>query len=444
MTEMHSLAARALAVVAALLLGVGLIKPWMQVPTGFVDRPDGTVRCTTVRPWTALPFQATCLAFSLVMGFGHAWHRRTSDRKAMLAAAFFSSQLFFPYVVMAWEPPLSARANWLHIQHENLVWLGGDLCTNLEFSRTSWKDFVYMVDTPRQINVMRMPSSGLGAFQFGRLMTWFETLGYSNRFCQFVGMGWIAALFGTVLLIMAECLPGGRLERRRAVRAGTAGVAAFALGVLAAAVPVVAASLDLDQSRNAAARGFYDEAERGLEDAVRALPALREDTFYVAQRGLLDVRRGRLNTFEGRLFRANLLERQGRYGGSMEEVQRLLAETPRGTAVHREALRAILRAGIHALNGQRNDLACTWLEQVLREEPCDLKANYALQLAYLRTGRRRELERLVKELVAVYAFFQMPTKAIVMASSYENAMFAALREHDLTATNQYALKAKKP
>jgi tetratricopeptide (TPR) repeat protein len=431
-----------MAVLAAGLLIVALIKPWMEVPDRIVEGLGGEVRCLTVRPRSAVPFRLMCSAFALVMGFGHAWHRRTSDRKAMLAASFLSMQLFFPYVVMAWEPSLSARANWLQMQHENLSWLGGDLCTNLEFGRKSWRDFVYLVDTPRQINVIRMPSTGLGVFQFGRLMTWFEMLGYSNRFCQFVRMGWITALFGTTFLIMAECLPAGRLNRRRAVRAAAVGAATFAVCLVAATTPVVFASLALDRCRDAVAHGLYDDADRFLHRAIEALPAFREDTFYVAQLGLLDFRRGR-RTPEGRLFRANLLERQGRYAQAMHDYQELIASTPPGTAVRREAVRAVLRAGLHALNGQRYDLACGWLEQVIREEPCNLKANYALQLAYLRTWRRADLERMVRRIVATYECFQMPTKAIVISSSYENAMLAAYREHDLAAAYQYSLKAKK-
>ncbi|QEH34223.1 hypothetical protein OJF2_27580 [Aquisphaera giovannonii] len=441
---MHCLASRALAVLAALLLIVALVKPWMEVPVDIRERPGEKVECIAARPRSAIPFRITCLAFSLVMGFGHVWHRRTSDRKAVLAAAFLSSQLFFPYVVMAWEPPLSARANWLHMQHENLTWLGGDLCTNLEYGRKSWKDSIYMVDTPRQINVVRLPSSGLGAFQFGRLMTWFEMLGYSNRFCQFVRMGWITAILGTTLLIMAECLPGGRLRRGRVVRAAASGMATFVAGVLVAVAPVIAASLELDRCRDSVARGLYDEAEEHLMRAKRRLPAFGEDTFYVAQLGLLDFRRGRLDTAAGRLFEANLLERQGRYAQSMDMYQDVLAREPSGTAVHREALRAVLRAGLHALNGQRNDLACRWLEQVLRSEPCNLKANYALQIAYLRAWRRGDLDRMVRRIVAIYGYFQMPTKEIVLAASHENALFAAYREHDLAAAQAHALKVRKP
>ena len=416
----------------------------MEVPSGFTTKPDGKVTCTTLRPRSAIPFRVSCLAFAVVIAGGHVWHRRTSDRKAMLSAAVLAVQLFFPSVVMAWEPTLSARANWLHIQHENLTWLGGDLFTNLEYSRVSWKDRVYLVDTPRQINVVRMPSSGLGAFQFGRLATWFETLGYSNRFCQFVKPGWIAAVFGMMLLILGECLPGGRLNRRRISLAATTGVATFLVGVLLVAIPVVTAARQLERAHRATALGLDNEAEMYLDRAVRALPSLGEDTFHIAQKGLLDFRRGHTNTPAGRLFHANLLERRGRYAQAMEEYQDLVARSPKTSAVHREALRAILREGTMALNAGRSDNAITWLEQVLREDPCNLKANYALQLAYLRNGRRVDLERLVRRIEATYAHFQMPTKSIVLASSHENEMFAALREHDLDATFRFSIKAKNP
>ena len=129
---------------------------------------------------------------------------------------------------------------------------------------------------------------------------------------------------------------------------------------------------------------------------------------------------------------------------AMEKYQSLVATTPPDSATHREAVRAILRAAIHALNGQRIDQAIAWFEQVLREEPCNLKANYGSQLAYLRTRRRLELERLVRRLAAVYGYFQMPTKAIVLASSYENAMLAAYRDRDIIDGEAFATKSRKP
>ena len=423
---------------------MGVVKPWMEVPSGFNFKPDGKVVCLTLRSKSELPFRASCLAFAATIAFGHVWHRRTSDRKAMLAASVLAVQFFFPSIVMDREPALAARANWLHIQHENLTWLGGDLFTNLEYSRESWKDRVYLVDTPRQINVVRMPSSGLGAFQFGRFATWFETLGYSNRFCQFVRPGWIAAMFGMTLLILGECLPEGRLNRRRVSLTLTAGVATFLVGVLLIALPVVTAARKLEHARRATALGLYNEASEYLDRAGNALPSLREDTFYIAQKGLLDFRRGRDDSFVGRLFRANLMERQGRYTQALEIYRALAVAGPKNSAVQREALRAVLREGTMALNAGRLDNAIVYLEEVLGQDPCNLKANYALQLAYLRAGRRAEVEQLVRRLEATYTYFQMPTKSIVLASSHENEMFASLREGDMDATFRYSIKAKSP
>jgi tetratricopeptide (TPR) repeat protein len=276
------------------------------------------------------------------------------------------------------------------------------------------------------------------------MAVWFDTMGYSNRYCQFIRQGWIAALFGMTLLIMSECLPGGRLNRRRFVRAGTAGMATFVAGVLAVSIPVVTAARHLERARRATALGLYDEAGGYLRGAVGALPAMGEDTFYVAQTGLLDFRLGRDGTLEGRLFRANLMERQGRYAQAMQVYKALVAETPSDGAVHREAVRSILREATHALNGGRFDDAITWFEAVLREEPCSLKANYGLQLTYLRSGRRAEVDGLVRRIEATYAYFQMPTKDIVLALSHENAMFAALRDGDVDATFRAAVKVRKP
>jgi hypothetical protein len=421
-----------------------MVKPWMEIPDGFRTDPAGKLICTTARPRSAIPFRVSCALFAGLMGFGHLWHRRTSDRKAMLAASTLSVQLFFPCFVMAWEPSMSAKANWLHIQHENLTWLGGDLCTNLEYSRKSWKDRIYLVDTPRQINVVRMPTSGLGAFQFGRMAVWFDTLGYSNRYCQFVKVGWIASLGGMSLLILGECLPGGRLSRRRVSLAATAFVGTFLVGVLTVGVPVIWAARSLERARRATALGMYDDARGHLRAAIKALPSLGEDTFYVAQTGLLDFRMGRLQTFEGRLFSANLLERQGRYSQAMQVYEALVEETPKNGAIHREALRAVLREATHAINGERFDDAIRWFELVLRDEPCNLKANFALQLAYLRNGQRADVERLVRRIELTYSYFQMPTKGIVLALSHENEMFAAIREGDTKAAFEYAVKVRKP
>ena len=85
------------------------------------------------------------------------------------------------------------------------------------------------------------------------MAVWFDTMGYSNRYCQFLKMGWIASIAGLSLLILSECLPGGRLSRRRAARALMAGVGTFLVGVLLVAVPVVTAARSLERARRSTA-----------------------------------------------------------------------------------------------------------------------------------------------------------------------------------------------
>jgi tetratricopeptide (TPR) repeat protein len=434
----HSLAARSMVVVGVLLLVGALVAPWMEVPSGFEDRADGKLICSTIQPRVALPVRAVCGCLAVAIVVGHLKHQRTGQRKAMLAASALTILLFFPTVVMNWEPSFSARVNWLQIQHENLTWFGGDVSTNLEYGRKSWKDRVYLVDTPRQINVVRMPNSGLGAFQAGRLSVWFDTLGYSEGFCQFARRGWFAAVLGATLLVMGECLPAGRLSHQRARLSILASLGTGLVGLLVVSLPVVIASRRLERARRMTALGQLDKAESYLRGAIRILPALREDTFFVAQLGLLDHRRGRDGTPEGQLFLANLLERQGRYAQANAIYATLLVEEPEGSAIRREANRALLRDAGYAMNIGRPEDAIRRLESVLAEEPCSLK------LAYLRTGRRDDLTRMVRRIEATYAQFPTPTKEIVLAQSHENEMFAAVKAGDMDATFRHSIGAKKP
>jgi len=425
----HRVAVWGMAAVGATLVAAALVWPWMTVPVRLERDASGTPRCLTAEPGPTIVFRAGCLAFGVLLTAGHVRRASTSARKAGLAGAWMAALAGYPFAAMSLDGRLSAEAAWLNVQHENLVWLGGDLPTNLEGGRSSWKEHVYLVDTPRQISVVQMPSSQLGAFRFARLMHWLDTLGYSNRFCQFVGRGWIAALLGAFLLACAECMPRGRLDRGRALSALGATACAGMLVVTLAAVPVLLAARSLERARGAIASGLYDVGRERLSRAARYLPALAEDTFFVAQTGLLDHRVHRARTREGRLFEAVLLERQGHFAQAFETFEQLLVESPPGSAVRREAIRALLRAAIHALNTGRNEQAIAQLEAVVEADPCNIKANYALQLACLRTGRRADLERLVSELTAVYRWFQMPTKTIVLANSHENLLLATSPEY---------------
>ena len=207
----HRVTMLALAALGGTLLLAAQASPWMRVPVDLVRDATGAVHCLSEQPGVTAAFRCVCLVVGTVLAGGHVWHRRTSDRKAWVAGMLLGLLAMYPFAAMSIDATLSAEAAWLNIQHENLVWLGGDLHTNLEAGRTSWKEQIYLVDTPRQVSVIQMPTSSLGAFRFGRLMNWVETFGYSNRFFQFVGRGWVMAIVGGMALACAECMPGGEL-----------------------------------------------------------------------------------------------------------------------------------------------------------------------------------------------------------------------------------------
>jgi tetratricopeptide (TPR) repeat protein len=190
--------------------------------------------------------------------------------------------------------------------------------------------------------------------------------------------------------------------------------------------------------------GDYAGALRQLELAGRILPVLREDTYFVAQTGLLHHLLGRDDTPEGRLYRAVLLEKSGRDLEAADGYAALLRELPRSSACAREAARALLRCGLNDLNSGRVGLAIEELEAVRSYEPINLKANFTLQLAYLRTGRADELPDLVDQLRATYAWFQSPAKKPVLAFAHHNLFVAALQDGDASEALRQHRKSLRP
>jgi tetratricopeptide (TPR) repeat protein len=456
---MHRAIIRGMAVAGIAMLALAAGIPWFEIPAEIEITPGGAERCVTVKPWIAAPYRLVCLGAAALLIRGHANGRRRPDHVAVAAALLLVGLFFFPYFVMVWDPAAAARASWLHMQHLSMVSPTGDFSINQEFAAQSlWREPIYVPDTPRQVSLFKtlggiwnpgmLDRAGQGdavtELQLGQLLVLFEAFGYSDRFCQFIRPGWFVAMAGALGVLLSECIAGGVLRPRRllaALRAGLwAGVAGGALG----AVPLVAAILALDRAREATARGSYEAAERHLRRAAAVLPTIGEDTYYVVQLGLLHWRLGRLDSTYARAFLAQMLERQGHYAQALEIYQDLLGRVPRDSAVHREACRAVYRAGINALNSGRTDRAIDLLETVLAHEACNLKANLALQLAYLRTSRRRDLERLVKRIEAIYAYFQFPTKELVLAFSEENLTFAAFQAGDYDAAVVHAHKAKYP
>ena len=275
-----------------------------------------------------------------------------------------------------------------------------------------------------------------------RVMFW---LGYDNPFCEFVKAGWGLGLLGVLSgLLATHGREDGRPGRRDVLRGACTAATAFALLLILALIPLARGRAHLDSATRATWTGDYGLALSSLERAAAVLPVLRENTAYVAQMGLLQYRLGHRDTPEAQLYMAGQCERQSRCFEAESLCLRLLERERLSNAIRRECVRALLRRGIHDLNGNQTEHAIRLLERVVAEEPENLKANYALQLAYLRVGRHGELRELVDRMQWVYACFQVPTVRPVLATAHENLCLAHYREGEPLASYVSWQRTKKP
>jgi hypothetical protein len=89
-------------------------------------------------------------------------------------------------------------------------------------------------------------------------------------------------------------------------------------------------------------------------------------------------------------------------------------------------------------------MAIQTLEGVLRRDPCDIKASYAIQLAYLRTGDSTAVRGLGLRMRSTYAFFNSLDRLPVIGAVEENVMYAAYLSGDVTAAHEARLLLTDP
>ncbi len=420
---MPFLLARLAGVGGILLLLASLATQWFGVPGARLAGSALTV--ITVAPRATLLFKAACL-LTLTVIAAMRWRGISAERQASVLTLLLVALFFYPCVVMTWTPAISAQASWLNTQHENLSWLGGDIFAEQEYKDINWKSQLVVADAERQVGVFRLPNWSPYMMQWGRVGELAEWLGYSNRFCQFVCKGWFAALAGVVLLLLSYCR-GRELHYQVARTIGFAGISAATAGIALALAPPMVSGFAMMQARHASHRGDRPAALRWLGRAATILPAIRQDTYFVVQRGLLENALGR-DTSESRFYVAQQLDRQGFVAQARQRYERLISETAEETPMRREALRAILRMGINDLNSGSAAHALDTVQYVLEREPCNLKALYVVQLAGLRTARFELVRVSAARMMEMYARFNTLTKAPVLAACNENLAAAAFQE----------------
>jgi hypothetical protein len=412
------------------LVFASLLLPWFSVPETFQDPPHVFAR----EPLATLFFKALCAA-ALVAGV--AWIRRLALPRhvaARAAAILLGVLLLYPHAVMVWCPVTAGEAAWLHAQHESLVWKGGDLWTSDELRASEWKNRVYVADMLEGTTVVPTPAFSPRAIPFDQLQDLLDWLGYSNSFCFFARAGWGLAIGGCTLLLFALCR-GARSPDFRCLAAASRAGGMFVLVTTAICLASAGlCALQLDRSRRAAERGDLALSLHRLEVAAKLVPALRENTDFAEQVGMLQFKLG-MQTPEASLYRAAALESRGQFEEAEAMFAAMVGKDRSAATPTREAIRALLRRGVRQLNSGQPLVAAQTLRSVLDADPCNVKANYALELAYLRTGRFEQVSDLAVRMQAVYRYFNTTDKLPVLGAVGEDIAYAAYLRGDAAAAH---------
>ncbi|MBL4771966.1 MAG: hypothetical protein JKY61_12695 [Planctomycetes bacterium] len=431
------------------LLGVGVLaclaalcSPWFRVPMRVLGGAGGPLQ--HVEAASTLLYRVPVFAVAALSPLVWFLGPRAREWCAICVAATTTLLLAYPNSVMIGEPDLAANASWIQQQTERLTWLGGDISTSQGNRDRLFKDREIVVSARSSLRLVPIPSWVPHYFQLGRLPEVAEWLGYSNRFSAFVARGWFLALMGGGLIVCAS-LVGCGVNWVRALRrcACVLSLVVLLLLTLLLSEPVMLGTR-LKQASDHVALGDPTAALKVLESAASASPVVGEDTGFMAQVGLLNLRVGRVELPSARLWTAFQLERNGFRMQALEIYRELIGEKGLRRSLRREASRGLVRLGIQRINSTSYVNAADLLETAIDAFPSDIKANLALQLVYLRTGNRPRLEELVELAYETLAEYNLPNKKVILSVCQENLCYIALAEGDLHAALKHRQGMRKP
>jgi len=421
------------------LLLASLLLPWFCVPLSLHEDGRGGF-AAILRESPSTPALKILLGGVLLGAGWMACRRRrpASSAWAMPMAAcgcllFFVLTIFYPALTIQRCAAVSAHAAWLQTQNVSLIRVAGDARTAQEYSHQPGEWEVGVKDIlPRAFVAIPTPLSSFSDLRLARLPQVAMWLGFSPAFYEFARSGWFCGIFGSFLLGISfwrvknlEALPSRELRLAHRVLLFIPG-ACFLL--VLCLVPVIMAGRELDIAREDAAEGRFNESLRHLDLAEAWIPVLAYHTDAVYQRGWLDRKSG-VKSPAAQLLSAIREETEGFSERAVRHYTELL-DTDAPEPVRDEAFRGVLRLAINDFNTGLLDRAASRLTQLLSVDPTSLKANYALQLADLRSFRKTRLEGEVAQFIAVYTCMQCLEKRVLIAAAHHRLAEVDFEYHD--------------
>ncbi len=446
-------------VVAAgwLLLIGSLVLPWFVVPIGLTEsEPERFVVQTQEGSLTPIlrTFVASLafyMAQSLVAAIRNPvpeqlWRWQISVSKWSLTIGVLA--LLYPALTVNLDTRLAAHASWLQDQHLNLTWLGGDVYNNAEGKDDITKSGMIFASNPLQTGIYPLPDDRGGNLQVSSIALILEWFGYGIGFTQFDEKGWVMALLGCGTVVLGNFRLGMVAARSRRVLRQVfklpfvVGVA----GLFLVITPITICGHHLEQARLEYARGRYEPSLRHLELAAMWLPAARQHSQYVAQKGYLLLALNRFTEPEAQLVQGIELEMRGRLAEA-EAVYWDLVHHDRDQApwtwspTTRDAYRSLIRAGIEDLNSGQTDGAVAIFSELLAICPDNLKCAVALQFGSLQHGNPARCERLANAISEIYSVFDAIEKRTVLSAVFDNTARAYFVQKDGDKTAEFYRRA---
>jgi hypothetical protein len=352
----------------------------------------------------------------------------------------------YPALTIQRCPSISAHAEWLQAQNASLISEAG---TAQEYDYHPGETLVDVAEViPASFSAIPVPDVtsfvDLHLCDLEQILMW---LGLSPGFCQFASRGWFCGIFGSLLLAvtflqMNEAEAPGSRKLTFALTVVPAFVLGTALATTVLIVPVLMAGRELAEARSAVGLGRFSESLHHLDLAETWVPVVAYNTDEVYQRGWLEKKLG-LNSSAGLLVSAIREEEEGFNSRAAEHYAALLEPDQPGP-VRDEAFRGALRLAIRDFNAGLLDRATYQLTRLTSIDPSSIKANYALQLAELRSSHKDRLENEVARFEAVYKNFESLEKSALLASAHRRVAELDYDSRDTTKLGDEMRAAIKP